>query len=63
MVVDILTDDDRSNMRLALEERIISLLRLYGAWEQEIKDTFYSYQKVGGYFMEKDFRELTGVKL
>ena len=58
-----LTLNDSSNMRLALEERIISLLKLFRDWTPEIKKTLESYYRVGGYFSEKDFEEFARVMI
>jgi hypothetical protein len=58
MKTNILTEIDMSNMRLALDERIVFLLRLLGRWAPEVEDTLSAYQKVGGYFTKEDFEEL-----
>ena len=54
---------DRTNMRLALEERIISLLKLFRSWEPEVMTTLNTYYKLGGYFSMKDFEEFSRVKI
>jgi len=53
---------DRTNMRLALEERIISLLKLFRSWEPEVMTTLNTYYKLGGYFSMKDFEEFSQVR-
>ena len=52
---EMLTDCDLSRMRIALEERIVSLLRTFRAWTPELKATLESYDKIGGYWTEENF--------
>lgn len=52
---EMLTDCDLSRMRIALEERIVSLLRTYRAWTPEILKTLESYDKIGGYWTKENF--------
>jgi len=52
---EMLTDCDLSRMRIALEERIVSLLRSYREWTPEILATLESYDKIGGYWTEDNF--------
>jgi len=54
---EMLTDNDLSRMRIALEERIVSLLRKFRAWTPEIKATLESYDKIGGYWTEENFED------
>jgi len=59
---EMLTACDLSRMRIALEERIVSLLRTFRAWTPEILATLESYGKVGGYWTEKDFERFAREK-
>jgi len=52
---EMLTNCDLSRMRIALEERIVSLLGTLRDWTPEILATLESYVKVGGYWTEEDF--------
>lgn len=52
-----LTDCDLSRMRIALEERIVSLLRTFRTWTPETLATLESYDKIGGYWTEGDFED------
>ena len=52
---EMLTDTDLSRMRIALEERIVSLLRTFRGWTPEILATLESYDKIGGYWTEENF--------
>lgn len=54
---EMLTDCDLSRMRIALEERIVSLLKTYRAWTPELLATLESYEKIGGYWTEEKFEE------
>ena len=62
MAIEILTDDDRSNMRLALEDRIIYLLGFHREWKPEAEATFSAYNKIGGYLVRETFEELSGIR-
>jgi len=55
---EMLTDCDLSRMRIALEERIVSLLRTFRAWTPEILNTLESYNKIGGYWTKEDFEKI-----
>ena len=59
---EMLTDLDLSRMRIALEERIVSLLRTFKAWTPEILKTLESYDKVGGYWTEEDFETFAKIR-
>ena len=52
---EMLTDCDLSRMRIALEERIVSLLGTFRGWTPEILATLESYEKIGGYWTEENF--------
>ena len=52
---EMLTDDDLSIMRRALDEKIESLLKTYKKWTPEILATWKSYEKIGGYWTEENF--------
>jgi len=54
---EMLTDCDLSRMRIALEERIVSLLGTYRDWTPEILATLESYEKIGGYWTEENFED------
>ena len=54
---EMLTDCDLSRMRIALEERIVSLLKTFRTWTPEILDTLESYNKIGGYWTEENFED------
>ena len=54
---EMLTDCDLSRMRIALEERIVSLLGTYRDWTPEILATLDSYNKIGGYWTEENFED------
>jgi hypothetical protein len=54
---EILTDADWSPMRLALEERVISLLGLYGRWSAEAEKVLALYYRLGGYFTREQFEK------
>jgi len=56
-IKEMLTNCDLSRMRIALEERIVSLLRSYRGWTHEIIATLISYRKIGGYWTEGDFED------
>ena len=60
---EMLTDCDLSRMRIALEERIVSLLRSYREWTPEILATLKSYGKVGGYWTQERYEEFAKVKI
>ena len=63
MAIAELTLDDKSNMRLALEERIVSLLGLFRKWSPEVLATLDSYYRTGGYFSQEDFERFAKVKI
>jgi len=54
---EMLTDCDLSRMRIALEERIVSLLKTFRKWTPETLDTLDSYNKIGGYWTEENFED------
>ena len=54
---EMLTDEDLSRMRIALEERIVSLLRTFRDWTPEVLATLESYEKIGGYWTEDNFED------
>ena len=62
-IAEFLTLNDCSNMRLALEERIVSLLKLFRSWTPEILATLSSYHRVGGYFSQEDFERFAKVRI
>jgi len=62
MAIEI-TEFDRTNMRLALMERVISLLQLFKKWSPIVESTLKSYYKVGGYFEKEDFEKFAKVKI
>ena len=54
---EMLTDCDLSRMRIALEERIVSLLKTFRKWTPELEATLDSYNKIGGYWTEENFED------
>ena len=54
---EMLTDCDLSRMRIALEERIVSLLKTFRKWTPEILDTLDSYNKINGYWSQEKYEE------
>ena len=59
---EMLTDNDLSRMRIALEERIVSLLKTFRKWTPEIIATLESYDKVGGYWTEENFERFAKIR-
>jgi hypothetical protein len=58
-----MTEFDGTNMRIALMERVISLLQCSRKWSPEAESTLKSYYKVGGYFDKDDFEKFAKVKI
>ena len=57
-----LTDNERSHIRLALDERITNMLTLCQKWTLEIELALAAYYKVGGYFTQEQFERFAKIR-
>ena len=56
-----LTDDDRSIIRLALEDRMVHLLQVGRKWTPLAGEAYDTYLKVGGYHKREVFERWAGI--
>ena len=56
-----LSDDDRSIIRLALEDRVVHLLQVGRKWTNLAEEAYGTYLKVGGYHKREVFERWAGI--
>ena len=56
-----LTDDNRTHIRLALEDRIVHLLQMGRAWSALAEGAYDAYLKISGYHKKEVFERWAGI--